>query len=198
MRCSTSSSRDDSATLERGLSSWLIVLRDTDSRMHPLPHRRQPKTLAHLRHGGAPAQRHLPVAPALDVAGVITTARSSTRWRWSSGACGRACADAESEHGQGLGHALTQVCRGAGVGAVELGGRRAQLSFGGHCGVGVVGPPHPAGHHRAQLLRQPVLHVQILCSLCGHRHKLHYADLRIMPMSELDALMTVPMVATSA
>jgi hypothetical protein len=68
------------------------------------------------------------------------------------------------------------------VGAVELGGRRAQLSFGGHCGVGVVGPPHPAGHNRAQLLRQ----------------KLHYADLRIMPMSELDALMTVPMVATSA
>ena len=50
----------------------------------------------------------------------------------------RVLADTEAEDGEGLRHPLAQARRGAGVGAVELGGQRAQLGLGGQCGVGVI------------------------------------------------------------
>jgi hypothetical protein len=40
--------------------------------------------LAGLDHpGGAPAQRHLPVAPAFDVGGVLTADRNASGWTLS-------------------------------------------------------------------------------------------------------------------
>jgi hypothetical protein len=42
---------------------------------------------------------------------------------------------------------------------VQLGGQRAQLGLGGQRGLGVVGPPHRGRDDRAQLVRQPILHV---------------------------------------
>jgi len=32
------------------------------------------------------------------------------------------------------------------------------------------------------------LTLRILCNLCRRRHKLHYADVRVMPMLNLDGL----------
>jgi hypothetical protein len=109
--------------------------------------------LAGLDHPcGAPAQRHRAVAPALDIARVITADRDH---RFDG--VGRAERTREggwhvqAQHGQGLGRALAQAGRGAG-GAVELGGQRAQFGLGRQRGIGVIGPPDPGGDGGSHLL----------------------------------------------
>ena len=74
--------------------------------------------------GGAPAQRHLPVAPVFDVAGVVA-ADGDHRLDRVGGAQGPGEGGwyAEAEHGQGFGHSFAQAGGGAGVGLVEFGGQ---------------------------------------------------------------------------
>jgi len=93
-----------------------------------------------LEHaGGAPAQRHLSVAPALDVAGVVAADRDHRLLRHERVAgrndpVGRAHRSGErgwhaaAEHGEGLGEALAQARGGAGVGLVQLAGERLELA----------------------------------------------------------------------
>ena len=81
---------------------------------------------------------------------------------------------AQAQHGEGLGHAFAQARRRAGVGAVELGGQRAQFGLGGQRGVGVIRTSHPGGDRGAQLLREVIFDVSDLVELApaptkGHR-----------------------------
>ena len=100
--------------------------------------------------GGAPAQCHLPIAPAFDVARVVSADRDHrlhcVRAAQGPGQGGR---HPESEHGQGFGHPLTEAGGGAGTGLVKLGGQPLQQRLGSQGGVGVVGSPHPLADQAA-------------------------------------------------
>ena len=81
--------------------------------------------------GGAPAQRHLPVAPAFDVGGVLAAhgdhrldaVRRAQRTRQR----GR---HTQAQHGERLVEALTQAGRRTGMGAVQLLGEGLQGGLG--------------------------------------------------------------------
>src|SRR6266498_1975684 len=114
----------------------------------------------------APAQRHLPVAPAFHVLGVLAAVpeHALDRVRGAQGP-GQGRWHAEAEHGERLGQALTQAAGGAGVGLVQLAGQRLELRLGGQCAVGVVGVAHPPFDDRPQLVGQPVANIAELVQL---------------------------------
>ena len=104
--------------------------------------------------GGAPAQRHLSVSPAFDVAGVVAADADHRLDRVGRAQCpGQGGRHAESEHGQRLGQALTHAGRGSGMGLVELGGQRLEQCLGFQRRRCVVGEPHPLADQAAELLR---------------------------------------------
>jgi len=88
--------------------------------------------LAGLDHPGrAPAQRHLPVAPALDVAGVFTADRNHRLDRIGRAQrAGEGGRHTEAQHGERLVQALAQAGRRAGLGTVEFFGQGEQGCFG--------------------------------------------------------------------
>ena len=109
-----------------------------------------PSCLAGLDHPGpTPAQRHLPVPPALDVGGVFAADRDhrldAIRRAQSPGEGRR---HTEAQHRERLGETLAQAGRRAGVGAVELFGQGQQRGLG-----------HLTAHTAAKSLRQTVFHV---------------------------------------
>src|SRR4051794_29522476 len=111
--------------------------------------------LAGLDHaGGAPAQRHLPVAPALDVGrvGPADGDHALDRVGRAQGA-GQRRRHFQAQHGEGLGESLAQAASRTGVGLVQFPGQRAQLGFGVEGGVGVVGLPHLRADRAVQPLR---------------------------------------------
>src|SRR6266487_3794646 len=94
--------------------------------------------------GGAPAQRHGPVPPALDVLGVLPANLDHRLDRVGRAErAGQGGRHAQSHDGQGLGHALAQRRGGAGVGLVQLAGQLGQQSLGLDRRGGVVGLAHP-------------------------------------------------------
>ena len=101
--------------------------------------------------GGAPAQRHLSVPPALDVAGVVPADldhRLNRVCRPQGADQGRR--DAEPADGEGLGQALPEAGRGAGMGPLEVPGQLLEGGLGGE-GVGVpVGGPYLLGRQRGE------------------------------------------------
>ena len=100
-----------------------------------------PELAARLEHpSGAPAQRHLPVPPALDVLGVLATDPDHRLDRVGrSQRPGQGRREVEAEHGQRLGEALAQAAGGTWVGLVQLPCQCLEQRLGLERGAGVIG-----------------------------------------------------------
>ncbi len=90
-----------------------------------------------VQAGGAPAQRHPPVSPALDVAGVVAADPDHGLDRVGRAQrAGQGWRHPEPEHGQRLTEAFAQAAGGIGPGLVQLPDQRLELGLGIELGAG--------------------------------------------------------------
>jgi len=116
--------------------------------------------------GGAPAHRHVPVAPALHVRRPLPAdpdhgldgvgrAEGARQRGWHP----------QPQHRQGLGQPFAQAGGDPRVGLVQLAGQGLELRLGEQSTAGVVGRAHLGADRPTQVLRELVLHVPDLVQL---------------------------------